>query len=81
MHTLCKLEWDRMPYVYTVGRGPAARVQEEGLAALIAVENELEVSVGKDNASPEEVVRALAGYALEAGKKFIVDLLGAELVN
>ncbi len=57
-----------MADMHAVGRGPAARVQEEGLAALVAVEDELKVSVGEDDASPEEVVGALSGHALEAGE-------------
>lgn len=55
-----------MPNMDTVRRGTAAGVQIERLAALIAVEDELKVAVGEDNAAAEKVVWAFAGDTLEA---------------
>lgn len=70
-----------MPDVDAVGRRTTTSIEEKGLAALVAVEDELKIPVRKDDASPEEVVRALAGHTLEAGKQLVVDPLGAELVD
>lgn len=81
MHTLRKLERNRVPNMNAVGRGPAARIQEERLAALVPIEDDLKVSVGKYDAPTQKVVRALAGHALEAGEQLVVDLLCAELVD
>lgn len=70
-----------MADVHAVGAGPAARVQEERLALLIAIENDLKVSVTEDYTAAHEAMGSVAGDSFEALEKGLVDLLGAELDN
>lgn len=79
--TLCELEGNRVPDVDAIGGWSAARVQKERLPLLITVQDGLEVAVGEDDSAAQEMVRALARDALEAGEQLVVDLLGAELVD
>jgi len=79
--TLCKLKGDRVADMNTVGRRTTAGIKEKRLAALVAVENKVEVAVGEDNASPEEAMGLLARHPLKPLEQRIVDSLGSKFVH
>ena len=70
-----------MPNMDTIRRRTAAGIKEERLAAFITIKNHFEVAMREDDASPKEVVRALASDALKAGQQLSVNPLRAELVD
>ena len=55
-----KLERDRVADVHGAAGGSAAGVEEEGLAALVDVEDGLEVAVGEEEATSEPAVWLVA---------------------
>jgi hypothetical protein len=65
--------------VHGIAAGAAASVQQEVFSLLVLVQNELQVAVGEEQASPQPAVRLVAGHALEALEQGVVDELGGPL--
>ena len=53
--------------------GPAAGVQEEGVAVLVARQDAVKVAVAEEEAAPQPAVWFVAGDALEALEEGLVD--------
>ena len=71
-----KLEGDGMTQVQAPGTGSSPGVEEEGFAALVLVENPVEVSVAEEQTPPQPAMGLVAGHLLEAIEDFLVDDLG-----
>lgn len=89
-----ELERQQMPEMHAAAARTAAGIEEERLAGLVAVEDEVQVAeaisasrrnadapVREDDAAANETMRFAAGQALEAGDQLGVERLGAELLD
>lgn len=76
LQPLRKRKRNRMPQMHRIAGRPASRVQEKRLPSLIPVQDPIEVAMGEKQAPSEPAVWLVAGEALEAQEKFVVDQLG-----
>lgn len=81
LEPLGELEGNSVTDVDAIGRGAPAGIEEEGLASLISVEDELEVAVREDNSSTQEAMWLLPCHTLEPVQQRLVDLLGSEFLH
>lgn len=65
-----------MPQMHCIAGRPASRVQEKRLAGLILIQDPVEVAMREKQAPSEPAVWLVAGEALEALEKLVVDQLG-----
>jgi hypothetical protein len=70
-----------MPDVHDIAAGASAGVDEEGLLSLMLVEDQVEITVRKDDASAKEAVQLMPSNSLKSGQQCIIDELRPELVD
>lgn len=68
-----KLQRDGVSQVQTAGAGPAAGVEEEGLAVLVARQDLVEIAVAEEQASSQPAVRLVSGDPFETFQELVVD--------
>jgi hypothetical protein len=79
MTCLREVKWDGVSQVKCLRRGASARVEVELLAGLEKVQDEVEVPVGKIDASPQPTVCTTVGETLHPRDQIFSKMLRSEL--
>lgn len=80
-HLLCEFEWHSMPDMHAVTTRAPAGVQEERLAFLMPIQDDVQFAMAEDDSSAHEAMRAMASNSLEAFQQLVAEQSCAEFLN
>ena len=79
VYSLGKLERNCMSHMHAITARSAPRVQKKRLALLMPIQDQIELSMAKDDASTHESMGPMARYSLEPVEKILVDEICAKV--
>jgi hypothetical protein len=81
MHSLCDDEWNEMTEMHRLGRWASAGVEIKWLSLLIESKKCVQVAMGEENSSSDEVMCRLLDGLFKTFNKRVIDRLTAKSLD